>query len=75
MNLLYIFLTPLALAVWIMDDGTFVRSGIRIATYNFTKEEHERLVLLFKTKYDIDCTIQLLDGIYCLYIRANSLNK
>lgn len=74
-NLLYIFLTPLALAVWIMDDGTFVGSSVRISSYNFTKEEHERLVLFFKTKYDINCTIQLLDGRYCLYIKANSLKK
>jgi len=80
---LSIYLTPLALAIWIMDDGGFVRHGIRLSTYNFTKEEHNTLVLFFKLKYNIDCTIQLIpktdsdrvDNRYCLYIKSNSLNK
>lgn len=33
------FLSPLALAVWIQDDGTSLPSGLKIATNSFTKEE------------------------------------
>jgi hypothetical protein len=73
--ILNIYLTPLALAVWIMNDGTFVKSGVRISTYNFTFQEHENLVYFFKIKYNIDCTIQKLDNRYCLYIKVNSLNN
>lgn len=38
-------LTPLALAIWIMDDGTWKAYGVRIATNCFTKQEVELLVL------------------------------
>lgn len=47
--------TPLALAlaIWIMDDGSYVKSGVRIATYNFTWEEHLIIVSVLKEKYDM----------------------
>lgn len=35
------YLTPLVLAVWIMDDGGFYWFRVRIATYNFTLKEVE----------------------------------
>ena len=36
---IYDYITPLALAIWIMDDGTWKTSGVRIATNSFTLEE------------------------------------
>ena len=36
-------LTPLALAIWIMDDGSKDGSGLRISTNNFKKEDIFRL--------------------------------
>lgn len=70
-----LYLTPLALAIWIMDDGCFVKSGVRIATNNFTKQEHEIIIQILKLKYDLDCTIQTIDNRHSVYIRSNSLNK
>ena len=32
-------LTPMALAVWVMDDGSFTGYGVKIATDCFTKQE------------------------------------
>lgn len=51
------FLTPLALAVWFMDDGGLSSSGIKFTTHCFEKKDVERLVLMLKTKYDLNCSI------------------
>jgi ubiquinol-cytochrome c reductase cytochrome b subunit len=42
-------LTPLAFACWIMDDGSRVGCGIKLATNTFLKEDVE---LLIKTIYE-----------------------
>ena len=47
-------LTPLALAIWICDDGTW-KPGVRIATNCFTKEEVE----LFCDKKPSDSSAQI----------------
>jgi ubiquinol-cytochrome c reductase cytochrome b subunit len=49
-------LTPLALAVWIMDDGTWKQPGVRIATNCFTKEECELLVSVLDLKFNLKCS-------------------
>ena len=69
------YLTPLALAIWIMDEGTFVKNGIIIATYNFTLEEHTIIVSILKKKYDINSIIQKMDNKYVIYIKSDSLEK
>lgn len=38
-DLLDIYLTPEALAIWIMDDGTKNNNSIRLCTHSFTKSE------------------------------------
>ena len=71
------YLTPLALAIWIMDDGGWANPGVRISTYNFDEKEIKYLVLLLKNLYDLDCTIQLLkNGTQsCIYIKKESVAK
>jgi len=71
------YLTPLALAVWIMDDGGWANPGVRISTYNFSLDETKFLVLLLKKLYDIDCTVQILkNGIQSsIYIKKESVPK
>ena len=51
------FLTPQALAVWFMDDGSKIRESARIATNNFTKEEIEILCLILEKKYNIKASV------------------
>ena len=51
-------LTPLALAIWIMDDGTFKSPGVRIATNCFTKQEVELLVKALEKKFNIKSSLK-----------------
>lgn len=56
------YLTPLALAVWIMDDGGYANPGVRIATYNFSLKEVELLISMLKKLYGLNCTMQVLSN-------------
>ena len=51
------YLTAQGLAIWIMDDGTWQGSGVRIATNCFTKEEQEFLCQVLKEKFNLKATI------------------
>lgn len=46
-------LTPLGLAVWIMDDGCYSRGQIDISTYSFTLPEINLLCAVLKKKFGI----------------------
>ena len=65
-------LTPLVLAIWIMDDGTW-KPGVRIATNCFTKQEVELLALALETKFNLKCTLQKNNNKHQLYIKQGSL--
>lgn len=47
-------LTPLALAIWIMDDGSYSRGTITISTYCFTTDEIELLCEALRSRYGIE---------------------
>lgn len=55
---IYIYLTPLALACWIMDDGTRVGAGIKISTNSFIKEDVMLLINVLLLKWGINASIQ-----------------
>ena len=65
-------LTPLALAIWIMDDGTW-KPGVRIATNCFTKEEVELLSLALDSKFKLKSSLHKNNKNYQLYIKQESL--
>ena len=71
------FLTPLALAIWIMDDGGWAKPGVRIATYSFTLKEVEYLLNILIKKFNLSCTIQKihLPNKYSIYIKKESIYK
>ena len=50
-------LSPLALAIWFMDDGSKLGSGFKIATNCFELFELEELCKLLFIKYDLHCNI------------------
>jgi hypothetical protein len=54
------YLTPLALAVWIMDDGSRyqAKNTMRIATDSFTKSENELLQYFLKTNFDLRAEVR-----------------
>ena len=71
---LLLFLTPLALAIWIMDDGTLKSPGVRIATNNFTKSECELLIYILDIKFNIKSSIHKNQDKYQLYIKKESMS-
>lgn len=68
---IYEFLTPLALAVWIMEDGTW-KPGVRIATNCFTKEEVELLSLVLDSKFNLKSSLHKNNSNYSLLISEDS---
>jgi len=69
------YLTPLALAVWMMDDGTsFKNKGFKFSTNSFTLKEIQNLALILKTKYNLDTTIHKigLNNQYNIYVPKTS---
>ena len=74
---IYEYLTPLALAVWIMDDGGFANYGLRIATNSFKLTEVELLQDVIKSKYNLETTIQniYIKDQYSIYIKKKSVNN
>lgn len=72
----YDLLTPLALAIWIQDDGTWHNSSIRIATNNFKLNEIEILQNILSKKFKIKSSIHHLSksNQYQLYIKKESID-
>ena len=66
-------LTPLALAIWIMDVGTFKSPGLRIASNCFTKQEVELLVKALENKFNIKSSLHKNNANYQLYIKSESM--
>ena len=70
-------LTPLALAHWIMQDGSFSSSwGIYLCTDAFLPNDTNRLANFLSTKYNFKCTTPKAPGktgALRIYISATSL--
>jgi len=70
-DFIYNYLTPRALAVWMMDDGTSIKNkGFKFSTNSFTLKEIQNLALILKTKYNLDTTIHKsgLNNQYNIYV-------
>ena len=70
------YLSPIALAIWIMDDGTWIKNrGIRLCTNNFTLSEVKKLAGLLTTKYKLKVSIHKTGIInqYGIYIPKSNL--
>ena len=52
------YLSPIALAVWIQDDGSKVSYGLKIATNSFTYEEVNFLAEVLRDKYQFKVSVQ-----------------
>lgn len=51
------YLSPRALAFWIMDDGSNGNTNLRLHTEGFTKEENIKLQGMLKASFDLRCKI------------------
>jgi hypothetical protein len=70
-----IYLTPFALAVWMMDDGKPLKNkGFKFSTNSFTLKEVQILASTLKTKYNLETTIHKLglNNKYNIYVPNTS---
>ncbi len=78
-HFLNLYLTPLALATWIMDDGSNEKnSGLLIHTNSFTYQDVVRLCEFLNKKYDLGAYPRLRNKKkqqYVIYITKNNLSK
>jgi Cytochrome c oxidase subunit III/LAGLIDADG DNA endonuclease family len=75
-NLIEEFISPLFLAVWIMDDGGAIQNrGIKLATHSFTLDEIQFISSLLKKKFSLDTSIVKTGAInqYNIYFPQSSL--
>lgn len=64
---------PLALAVWIMDDGAKAGAGMTIQTHSFFKNGVERLQKLFKDNFGIAVSLRKNKNRTILYIPKSEI--
>jgi hypothetical protein len=69
------YLSPLALAIWMMDDGCIIKNrGFRFSTNSYTLQECKYLSSLLETKYNLKTSIHKsgLNIHYNIYIPKSS---
>lgn len=67
------YLTPLALAIWIMDNGTAMSNGLKIATNSFTHSDVQFLCDTLGSLYNIKATPNKDGEQWVLYIHSKSM--
>jgi len=55
---IYVLLTPVALAHWIMGDGSTERHGLIICTDSYSIEDVVRLINVLIIRYRLECTLR-----------------
>lgn len=70
------YLTPLALAIWIMDDGAKVSKGLKLCTNSFTYSECLILIKALDDNFNLKVSVQSAGSKdqYILYIWKESMN-
>lgn len=68
-------LTPLAIAIWFMDDGQKFQCGYGICTNSFKINDIQRLCDYLKSKYNIYTTINKKNAIYIKACSKNDFTK
>jgi ubiquinol-cytochrome c reductase cytochrome b subunit len=70
------YLTPLALAIWMMDDGCKLGKGFKLSTNSFTYNECLLLVKTLSDNFSIKANVQLAGAKdqYIIYIWKQSIS-
>jgi hypothetical protein len=68
-------LTPLALAVWIMDDGAADYAGITLQTHNYQCAEVDQLIEVLQKKFGLVVNSRKNKGHELIYVHAESVDK
>ena len=71
------YLTPLSLAIWIMDDGGKVNQGIKLSTNYFSYSECLFLIKVLYEKFELKCSVESSghNNQYIIYIWKESMNN
>lgn len=72
-NNIYDLLTPVALAHWIMGDGSSVNRGLVLCTDSFSLEQTTLLLNVLVIKYQLDCTLWKQSSGWRIYIKNKSM--
>ena len=70
---LFHYLTPKALAFWIMCDGHRTMGGLSLCTDSYTIQELVILINILIIRYDLKCTIHKAGNHHRIYISADSM--
>jgi ubiquinol-cytochrome c reductase cytochrome b subunit len=75
-NNLHLYLTPLALAIWIMDDGGKVSKGLKLSTNSFTYDECVYLIYVLSKNFNLKASVQSAGSNkqYIIYIWKESMS-
>ena len=77
-NIAY-YLTPLALAIWVMDDGSRISKGLRLCTNSFSYEDCLFLTKVLNDNFSLKASVQStgnkLKNQYTIYIWEESMPK
>jgi hypothetical protein len=66
-------LSPLALAVWLMDDGAADYAGITFQTHSFGHEGTSRLATALRERYGLRTGVRRNRGSWIVYVYASSV--
>lgn len=71
------YFTPLALAIWIQDDGAKVSAGLKLCTNSFIKKDVQYLSTIIKNLYNLDNTVQSAgkNNQYIIYFPKRSMKN
>ncbi|MFA6552225.1 MAG: LAGLIDADG endonuclease [Candidatus Paceibacterota bacterium] len=69
------WMTPLALSVWIMDDGSRDGNQLRINSQCFSKMENKKLISIIEAKLGIKATLNRDKDMFRLRIAGSSMKK
>jgi hypothetical protein len=67
------YLSPMALAVWIMDDGAADYAGVTLQTHGFREGEVALLSRVLEEKFTLTANLRRNKGNWLVYIRASSV--
>ncbi len=67
------FVTPVSVAVWLMDDGTAERAGVSFQTHSFEQDEAKRLAMLLQDAFGLETSLMKNHGASIVYVHGSSL--
>jgi LAGLIDADG DNA endonuclease family len=69
------WMTPLAVAVWFMDDGAVDHWGVTFQTHSFDESEVELLRMVLRERFDLGSNLRKNRQRWILYVPASSMSR